>query len=113
MHEMSLAENVLELILESAREQHFTRVKTITLEIGQLAAVEADALRFCFEAVTRDSLAENAELIIVEIIGVGHCRACGATVTMPEKYGFCTNCDSPQLDIVSGDEMRVKELTVE
>lgn len=113
MHEMALAENVLELILESARDQHFTRVKTVTLEIGQLAAVETDALRFCFEAVTRDSLAENAELIIIETAGVGRCRACGATVAMSEKYGLCASCDSPQLDIVSGDEMRVKELAVE
>jgi hydrogenase nickel incorporation protein HypA/HybF len=113
MHEMSLAENVLELIVESAREQHFTRVKSITLEIGQLAAVEADALRFCFEAVTRNSIAADAKLLIIETIGVGRCRACGATVVMPEKYGFCSSCESPRLDIVSGDQMRVKELSVE
>lgn len=59
MHEMSLAENVLQIIEDARRDQGFSRVKTVVLEIGRLAAVETEALRFCFDAVTQGSMAEG------------------------------------------------------
>ena len=50
MHEMSLAMGILQIVEEAAREQRFGRVRSVWLEIGDLAAVEADAMRFCFDA---------------------------------------------------------------
>jgi len=113
MHEMSLAGSVLQIIEESARTQHFRKVRCVVLEIGQLSAVEPDAMRFCFDEVMRGTLAEGAELQIVETPGVGRCLACGVVVTMREQYGLCPCCDSPRLEITAGNQMRVKDLTVE
>jgi len=113
MHEMSLAESALQIIEDTVRSQGFTKVKTVWLEIGQLAAVEPGAMRFCFDAVTSGSLAEGAHLEIIEIPGSGHCTACGNMVAMQEPYGLCPECGSPHLQIVSGDQMRVKNLEVE
>ena len=67
MHEMSLAEGVLQLIEDSARQEEFSKVTTVWLEIGQLAGVEVEAMRFCFDAVTRGSLAEGANLEIIRL----------------------------------------------
>ena len=113
MHEMSLAENVLQIIEESARTQKFRRVRTVVLEIGQLAAVEPEAMRFCFDAVTGGSIAEGALLEIIEIPGEGRCDTCGEAVAMQEPYGLCPACGSPHLQVVAGDRMRVKNLEVE
>lgn len=113
MHEMSLAESVLQIIEDSARAQNFQRVRHVTLEIGQLAAVEPEAMRFCFDAVTRGSLAEGARLEIVETPGAGRCFDCGKTAPMQEKYGLCPHCGSARLEVVAGKEMRVKDLGVE
>ena len=113
MHEMSLAENVLQIIEESARIQNFRRVRTVVLEIGQLAAVEPEAMRFCFEAVASGSIAEGALLEIIEIPGAGHCESCGEVVAMQEPYGLCPACGSPRLRIVAGNRMRIKDLEVE
>jgi hydrogenase nickel incorporation protein HypA/HybF len=41
MHEMSLAEGVLQLIEDAARQQNFEKVVTVWLEIGQLSGAEA------------------------------------------------------------------------
>ena len=54
MHEMSLAEGIIQLVEDAARADGCNKVKVIWLEIGQLAAVEKEALRFCFDAVTLD-----------------------------------------------------------
>ena len=113
MHEMSLAESVLQIIQESAQAQNFQHVRAVTLEIGKLAAVEPDAMRFCFDAVTSGSIAEGARLEIIETPGEGHCAACGKTVAMLEQYDLCPECGSECLQIASGNKMRVKDLEVE
>ena len=113
MHEMSLAEGVLQLMEEAAANQGFARVKAVWLEIGQLSAVEVEAMRFCFDAVTRGSLADGAALNIIELPGQGWCLQCAATVAISERFGACPQCGSYQVQPTGGTEMRVKELEVE
>ena len=48
MHEMSLAESVLQLVEETAIREKAQRVKLVVLEIGRLSSVEPEAMRFCF-----------------------------------------------------------------
>jgi hydrogenase nickel incorporation protein HypA/HybF len=112
MHEMSLAEGVLQLIEDAAREQDFAKVTTVWLEIGQLSGVEVEAMKFCFDAVTRDSIADGASLEIISLPGVGWCMACSKPVPMAELFDECPQCGSYQLQVTGGTEMRVKELEV-
>lgn len=113
MHEMSLAENVLQIIEEAARSQGYTRVKAVWLEIGQLACVEQEAMRFCFDAVMRDSIVQDARLEIIEIAGQAWCEKCACIVPLAALYEACPNCGSQGLEVRGGDAMRVKELEVE
>lgn len=113
MHEMSLAEGVLHVIEDSAKSNGFTRVKTVWLEIGQLSGVEAEALRFCFDAVAKSTLADGARLEIVTTDGQGWCLTCGKTVAIQLRYDPCPLCGGYPLQPVGGMEMRVKELEVE
>jgi hydrogenase nickel incorporation protein HypA/HybF len=112
MHEMSLAEGVLQLIEASARQQEFSRVSAVWLEIGQLSGVEVEAMKFCFDAVTRGSVAQGARLEIIALPGTGWCMACAKTVAMAEVFGECPDCGGYQLQVTGGTEMRVKELEV-
>lgn len=113
MHEMSLAEGVIQLIEDSARQNDFTRVKTVWLEIGKLAGVEAEAMRFCFEAVSRGSIADGAALEITETPGIGVCAGCGRKMEVAERFQPCPHCGDFGVTVTGGDEMRVKELEVE
>jgi len=112
VHEMSLMQGVLQLIEDAARHQKFSRVTAVWLEIGQLAAVEPEAMRFCFDAATRGSVAEGATLEILALPGSGWCAQCSATVAMSEIPSACPHCGSYQLRVTGGTEMRVKELEV-
>lgn len=113
MHEMSFAEGVLQILEEAAGSQNFSRVKTVWLEIGRLSSVEPEAMRFCFDAVTRDSLAAGARLEIIDVPGSAQCFACGRTVEIVAVYDPCPACGGFGLHPVGGTEMRVKELEVE
>jgi hydrogenase nickel incorporation protein HypA/HybF len=113
MHEMSIAESVLQIIEDTARSEKCAKVKAVWLEIGQLAGVEKESLRFCFDAVTRDSIAEDARLEIIETAGQGWCMQCACSVAVKARYEPCPICASLQVEVTGGEEMRVKELEVE
>lgn len=113
MHEMSLAEGVLQLIEDAARREQFSRVTAVWLEIGQLAGVEIEAMRFCFDAVMRDSIADGARLEIVAVPGSGWCMRCAENVPMGDALAACPQCGAVPLRVTGGTAMRVRELEVE
>lgn len=113
MHEMSLCEGVLQVLETEASRQQFQQVKTVWLEIGTLSGVEIEAMRFCFDVVIRNSLADGAKLEIIEVPAQAWCLNCSQTVTVQQRYDACPHCGSYQLQVTQGEEMRIKELEVE
>ena len=109
MHEISLLENVLEILQASAREQGFTRVARVCLEIGELSCVSEDALQFGFPAVMQGTLAEQAELQIQRVKGIGQCRQ---RVELQTLHDPRHACGSFQIAVVQGREMKIRELQV-
>ncbi|MFZ1385960.1 MAG: hydrogenase maturation nickel metallochaperone HypA [Thiolinea sp.] len=113
MHEMSLAEGIIQVLETEAAKQGFTQVKTIWLEIGALAGVEVSALEFAFEVVQRGTLAEHAQLVIINLPAHAWCMPCAQGVEIRQRFEACPLCGSYQLQVSVGDEMRIKELEVE
>lgn len=113
MHEMSLAEGILQIIGDAARSRKFARVTTVRLEIGRLAAVDPEALSFCFDAVVRGSCADGARLDILPVPGSGWCMNCGRSVNLAALYDPCPECGGSKVQTTGGTEMRVKDLEVE
>lgn len=113
MHEMSLAAGVLQIIEEHAQRERCSRVRVVWLEIGALSGVEPEAMRFCFDAVTRGSVAEGAALEIIETPGSGWCLQCSESVPIAQRYSACPCCGGYQVQPTGGTEMRVKEMEVE
>jgi len=110
MHELSLAESVVQIVEETARRNGGTRVSSVTLEVGALAGVEIDALRFCFDAASRESVAAGAALVIERPEGRAWCMPCGESVRLAELGEPCPRCGSYQLQVTGGDELRVREI---
>lgn len=113
MHEMALAEGVREIVDQAAREGGARRVAAVRLEIGRLAQVEIEALRFAFEVVKRGSLADSARLEIVEREGSAWCMLCCEPVVIAGHGDACPKCAHYQLQITGGERMRVLEIEVE
>lgn len=112
MHELSLLEDVRNIIENHALKQNFTKVTQVTLEIGKLSCVDPDALRFAFDVVMKGSLAENAKLFITELNGIGMCGQCGQKSVMGAIYDPCPTCGNPVVKIIQGMDMKVKDLLV-
>ncbi|WP_422614179.1 hydrogenase maturation nickel metallochaperone HypA [Azoarcus taiwanensis] len=113
MHEMALAESVRGIVENAVRDRPGCKVKTVVLEIGTLASVEVDALRFCLEVVLRDSVADGANVEVENVPGQGWCIECAGNVPISSLFDACPDCGGYQVRPTSGTEMRVKELEVE
>jgi hydrogenase nickel incorporation protein HypA/HybF len=113
MHEMALSESMLQIIEDQAAAQNFTRVKRVRLEIGTLAAVDPEALRFCFDVVTRGTAAEGAVLDLLTPPGQAWCLSCSRQIEIAARFDPCPLCGGHCLQVTGGDEMRIKELEVE
>lgn len=112
MHEMALAESILGLLRDEADRQGFSTVRVVCLELGALSHADPEAMRFCFDAVTRGSLAEGARLEIERPPGKGWCMPCAVEVSVPRRYDPCPHCGGHQIQVTDGDAMRLKELEV-
>jgi hydrogenase nickel incorporation protein HypA/HybF len=112
MHELSIAESMLQVVEGAARRNSAHKVALVSLEIGALAPVEREALRFCFDAVARGSIAEGARFEIVETPGAAWCKHCDTEVPIAALGEACPRCGGYQLRVVQGDEMRVREIEV-
>jgi hydrogenase nickel incorporation protein HypA/HybF len=108
MHELGITQEILAIVSEQSRG---ARVRRVVLEIGKLAAILPDALRFCFEVCSAGTVAEGAELQIHELPGRARCRECGAEVQLDQPFGRCA-CGSSDLDWLSGEELLIKEMEV-
>lgn len=113
MHEMSIAESLVDLIEEEARRQGFAHVRRVGVRLGALGHVEPAALLFCFDAVTRGTVAEGASLDMEMVSGTGWCPRCESSVAIAQRYDLCPACGQSHVEMTAGDELRLIELEVE
>jgi hydrogenase nickel incorporation protein HypA/HybF len=111
MHELSLAENVLEIAEDRRRQAHAGKIASIALEIGQLSAVEPEALRFAMDALIPDSTAAGARVEYQLVAGSALCRGCATGFTLENLYDACPHCQSFDKQILAGDKLLIKSVT--
>jgi hydrogenase nickel incorporation protein HypA/HybF len=110
MHEMSITQSVIELCEEHAQGR---RVLSVLLQIGALSGVVPDSIEFCFEACSKETLLDGARLEIELVAAEGRCPLCGKQSPVEAFFDPCPSCGGFGLEIVCGQELRVKELELE
>ena len=110
MHEMSITQGIIDIC-----EQHAggRRVLSVDVEIGELSSVVPESIEFCFEACSQGTLLEGARINIIRIPGRGKCLDCGADTPLPALFGACQRCGGYRVKVVSGEELRVREIEVD
>ena len=112
MHEMAIAEGILNIAFDYAKQNQATKITKITLKLGEMSGVELEALNISFDVLTKDTIAENAELIINRIPLIGQCNKCGKEFHIKQYNFFCPECDGI-LILKSGRELQVESLDME
>lgn len=112
MHEMAIAEGILDIALTYAQENDAARITKIGLIVGEMAGVEVSSLVFCWESLAKGSVAEGAELAVERRPITARCLECGREGAV-ERYNFiCPDCGGV-LTLLSGRELRVAYLEMD
>lgn len=113
MHELAVAQGLLEIIEAEARPYKGARVTRVMLRIGKLSTVVPEALRFAFEVVTKGGIAEGAILQIEEVPTKIHCHVCQETFITEDPFLICPKCGGCDCELVSGRELEIEAMEID
>lgn len=113
MHEMGIANSILEAVRTEMERRPENRARRVGVRVGELAAIDAESLRFCFDALKRETDLEALELEI-EVCSRRHrCKLCGAEFTVRDYDFECPQCHGLASECLSGDELDLAYVEVE
>lgn len=107
MHELAIAQSLLDIITEEGRKHGITRVTTIRLQVGAMASVVPDSLTFCFELVSKESIAEGAAIEIETTPLIARCPECNFEFEVKNQVYRCPKCGNRVSNLVSGRELSI------
>ena len=107
MHEFSIIQGIVDIVLATAREKEVTHISLVEVEVGRASGVIREAMEFAWEAARKDTLLSQAGLKIVEIPLVVRCNTCGRQYEPVEIYEICPGCGEVNPEIITGKELRV------
>jgi len=114
VHELSIANSLVETAAEAAREAGASKVTIVYLRLGLMAGVVKSSLEFCYELAAQDTLLEGSRLEIEQLPVEIYCPTCQEVVELPSVQWFhCPRCDTPSDDIRQGKELEIESLEIE
>jgi hydrogenase nickel incorporation protein HypA/HybF len=104
---MSIAQSILEIVLEEGRKHGLESVKLIKLQVGEMAAVVPESLKFCFELIRENTIASQAVLEMETVPVVARCSSCGTVFEVENMVFVCVQCGEPVVEFISGRELNL------
>lgn len=113
MHELSIAQSILETVLGEAERRNLTAVHIIGLRIGAMTDIVPEALEFGFNALKADTFLKDTNLKIETVPIKGYCEKCQQRFEVQEFIFVCPNCYSNKIKTEQGSELDIAYLEVE
>jgi hydrogenase nickel incorporation protein HypA/HybF len=112
MHELSVTESILKIVLQSAQENDAEEVTDINLTIGTLSSIIDDSVQFYWDHISKGTIAQNAKLHFNRVLATLKCRDCGLEYKLDEELIPCPACNSINLEIISGEEFQIDHIEI-
>jgi hydrogenase nickel incorporation protein HypA/HybF len=120
MHELSMADGILKAVLENAQKNEANEVIEVTIEIGKMALINPEQIKFMLDVLSEDTIANKAKFIIEEIPIEIQCSKCGfegkAHIDDSDHYTplvECPKCENIPVSIINGKDCTVKNIVIE
>ncbi len=110
MHELSIAQNILDIVHQHVAADDERTVRSVKLRIGEHSGVVAESLQFCFSTIVAATSLEAATLDIEVTPFCVRCARCQKNYRSEFGIVTCPACGSSETEIVSGTEMQVVEI---
>jgi hydrogenase nickel incorporation protein HypA/HybF len=111
MHEFGIATEIVNVVKETVESRPVKRLVSVTVEVGQLAMVNPEQLKFSFEIITEGGPFEGAEMRVETHPAVAKCK-CGFEGALGDEDYVCPKCGG-MYELLSGRDICIKNLEVE
>lgn len=112
MHELSLANNIIDQISEVASNNNVKSVVSVRVLIGPLSGVESGPLEFCFSEACKETILAGALLIIEKSPLIIYCIDCKKEIEVTPHDLNCPFCQHNRIEVKSGKEFRIIDMEV-
>ena len=113
MHELSITQSMLDLVLEEAKKVKAEKVEKINLVIGEMSGAVDECVEFYFGFLSRDTIANGAILSFKKVPIQARCRNC-EELFIPKEFDWsCPKCQDSRVEIVAGNELYIESIEVE
>ncbi|HEY49157.1 MAG TPA: hydrogenase maturation nickel metallochaperone HypA [Dehalococcoidia bacterium] len=113
MHELSITQSMLGIVLEQTEKAGARKVNRINLVIGEMCGYVEECVQFYFDFLAKGTPAEKAVLSFKMVPPEARCRECGTTFQPGEFNWSCTGCGSVNIEITAGKELFVESIEVD
>ena len=113
MHELTITENIISIILQKAKEVDARQITKVDLQIGRLTSFIPECIQLQFDILSRNTLAAGASLAFHQPETKLHCRKCDRDYTSDSLDVICPRCHALEIDILSGLELYVESIDIE
>ena len=110
MHELGIAQNIIDIVQQAVPEDRFPSIRWIRIRIGQLSGIVPDSLEFCFSALLGETGMPQAGLKMETVPTVSLCKDCLHRFTVEDFAFTCPSCGSSSLELLSGRDLEVVDI---
>ena len=105
--------SAVRMAVDAAKSAGASRVLALRLRVGTLSGAVPDALRFAFDVVCRDTIAEGASLEMETVPAMGWCPVCHEEFQCADFISECPRCHSPNGELRRGRELEIASVEVD
>jgi hydrogenase nickel incorporation protein HypA/HybF len=113
MHELTVTQGILDLVLEAAQREGGGRVTAIDLVVGELSSIVDDSVQFYWDLMAEGTPAASAQLRFRRVPLQFECRECNALFEPRGDCFDCVHCGAASVRVAAGDELRVESFDLE
>jgi hydrogenase nickel incorporation protein HypA/HybF len=112
MHEMSIAQSILDIVQEEMEKHHVKKLEAINISVGALSAIVPSSLTFCFKVVTDKTDLEGVALKVRVVPLTYSCYDCGENFESEEMTFTCPKCGADGPMLTAGRDMTIDNIEV-
>ena len=122
MHELSLANQAVDRIMEVALERRAKKIRLVEILVGDLSLVGKDQLRFWIKDIlsSKGEVASGVKIDLKPLKAIIRCNHCGyeGGFNKEEKKDFtflfrCPDCNYQDIQIIKGRECMLNKVQIE
>jgi hydrogenase nickel incorporation protein HypA/HybF len=110
VHELSICEAMLTQLRNLVTAHGALGVRTIRIQVGELAGVEPELLKRAFSVACAGGCAAEAALSIEVLPVVIRCLHCEVESTALPNRMCCPNCGANRVQVVSGEQLLLRQV---